>query len=164
MSTTLRLLFVLVASAGSVQCTVPCAGQERLPASVRSWADTSFSRNLADLIDLIEKGDLDAWQQFAGYVQTGLDGERSETYSMACAELARRDPTLFLRHHLDGDAKAVAVGKRAFGGVGSQGRHVMNWLHESRLALAETKTERHKIESYIASLQTVLESIDRRYR
>ena len=105
-----------------------------------------------------------AWKQFAAYELAGLDGEHSETYSMACGDLARRDPTIFLRRHLCGDRTAAAVGKRAYGWIGTGGRHTMNWLHESRLALATTETERQRIKSYIAVLQSVLDSIDRRYR
>jgi hypothetical protein len=119
---------------------------------------------LADLIDRIEEGDMEAWQQFAAYELAGLDGEHSETYSMACAELARRDPTIFLRRHLHGDRTAVAVGKRAYGWIGTGGRHTMNWLLKSRLALATTEAERESIERYIAALQSVVDSIDRRYR
>jgi hypothetical protein len=160
----MRLLMCLAVILGSVGCTATRDRPEEFRASLRTWADTRLSRNLADLIDRIERGDMKAWQRFAAYELAGLDGEHSETYSMACGELARRDPTIFLRRHLCGDQTAAAVGKRAYGWIGTGGRHAMNWLHESRLALATTEAERQRIKSYIAVLQSVLESIDRRYR
>ena len=157
----LRCIIVILALSG---CSTTSTSQKDFGASLRNWVDSPLSRNLANLIDRIEGGDMRAWQRFSAYEVAGLDGEHSETYSMACGELARRDPTIFLRRYLHGDARAVAVGKRAYGWVGTEGRHVMNWLHDSRLALATTEAERKKIERYIAELNTVLESIDLPYR
>ena len=160
----MRLLMCLAVILGLAGCSATSDRPEEYRASIRTWADTGFSRNLADLIVRIEGGDMEAWQRFAAYELAGLAGEHSETYSMACGELARRDPTIFLRRHLCGDRTAAAVGKRAYGWIGTGGRHTMNWLHESRLALATTEAERQLIKSYIAVLQSVLDSIDRRYR
>jgi len=93
-----------------------------------------------------------------------FDGEVSEIYSIACGEVARRDPTLFLRRYLLGDSKALPVGKRAYGWIGREGRHTMDWLHESRLQLAGSPQERRMIEDYISALHSVLASIDRKHR
>jgi hypothetical protein len=160
----MRLLSCLAVILCLAGCSATPDRPEEFRASLRTWADTGLSRNLADLIDRIEGGDIEAWQRFAAYELAGLDGEHSETYSMACGELARRDPTIFLRRHLRGDRTAVLVGKRAYGWIGTGGRHIMNWLHKSRLALAATETERESIKIYISALHTVLDSIDRRYR
>jgi hypothetical protein len=160
----MRLLSCLAVILCSAGCSAIPDGTNEFRSSLRTWADTRLSHSLADLIDRIEGGDMEAWQRFAAYELAGLDGEHSETYSMACGELARRDPTIFLRRHLRGDRTAAAVGKRAYGWIGTGGRHTMNWLHESRLALATTEAERQSIKRYIAALQTVLDSINRRYR
>jgi len=133
-------------------------------ASVISWADTKFSKHLATLLQRIERGDMCAWTEFAAHVNSGLDSERSETYSMACGELARRDPTIFLRRHLMGDPLASAVGTRAYGWVGVGGRNLMNWLHRSRLQLAADQRERQLICDYVEAVESILPSIDRRYR
>lgn len=161
---TMRLLMCLAVFLGAAGCRATRDRPEELRPSIRTWADTGLSRNLADLIVQIEAGDMKAWQRFAAYELAGLDGEHSVTYSMACGEIARRDPTLFLRRHLCGDRTAAAVGKRAYGWIGKGGRQTMNWLHASRLALATTESERQRVESYVATLQSVLNSIDRRYR
>ena len=160
----MRILLCLVLILASSGCSLTSGDREEFGVSLRSWVDSPFSRKLTDLIDHIESGDKVAWQTFSSYTSAGLDGEYSETYSMACSELARRDPTIFLRKHLYGDERAIAVGKRAYGWIGTKGRHVMNWLHDSRLALATTEEERKKIQRYIAELHTVLDSIEPRYR
>jgi hypothetical protein len=105
-----------------------------------------------------------AWDSFTAYQNGRLDGEYAETYDTACGELARRDPTLFLRRHLMGDRRAIPTGKLAYGWIGTEGRHTMNWLHESRLHLANDREERRKIKEYIAALSTVLSSIAKEYR
>jgi hypothetical protein len=160
----MRLLICFVVTLASIGCSSRPDRPEKFRSSLRTWADTSLARNLVDLIERIESGDMVAWQRFTAHEVAGLSGEHALTYSMACGELARRDPTIFLRRHLQGDQRAMAVGKRAYGWIGPGGRHTMNWLHESRLALSTTAAERQSIESYIAALQTVLQSIDRRYR
>ncbi len=151
-------------SVWEVACSSPQQRPEKLLPSVSSWADTGLSRNLAILLKRIEGGDMKAWSEFAAYDDGGLDGEHSETYSMACGELARRDPTIFLRRHLLGDTRALRVGKRAYGWIGTEGRHTMNWLHQSRLQLASGPEERRLIEDYISALHSVLASIERKYR
>ena len=149
---------------GEVACRSHQQRPEKLGPALSTWADTGLSRGLADLLKRIEAGDMKAWFEFAAYVDAGLSGEYSETYSMACGELARRDPTIFLRRHLMGDQKAIRVGKRAYGWIGMEGRHTMNWLNASRLQLAVTPQERQLIEEYIGELHGVLDSIDKKYR
>ena len=96
-----------------------------------------------------------AWSEFASYTDGGLlDGESSSTYSIACGALATRDPTIFLRRYLHGDPRALKVGKRAYDSIGTEGRHTMDWLHQSRLQLASDPRERRLIEKYISALQT----------
>ncbi len=158
------LIVAALLSVWEVACSSHQQRPEKLLPAVSSWADTGLSHNLADLLKRIEGGDMKAWSEFAAYVDGGLDGEHSETYSMACGELARRDPTIFLRRHLLGDPHALRVGKLAYGWIGMEGRHTMNWLHESRLQLASDLRERRLIENYISALYSVLASIDRRYR
>lgn len=63
-----------------------------------------------------------------------------------------------------GDKQAIAVGRRAYGWIGTQGRHIMNWLHTSRLQLAKDKSERRKIEEYIEALRSELKWIAKEYR
>jgi hypothetical protein len=105
-----------------------------------------------------------AWDSFTAYQESHLDGEYAETYDTACGELARRDPTIFLRRHLMGDRRAIDTGKRAYGWIGTAGRHTMNWLNDSRLQLSDNREERRKIKEYIAALHTVLRSIEKQYR
>ena len=105
-----------------------------------------------------------AWSMFAAYADAGLSGEHAETYATVCAELARRDPTIFLRRHLLGDPRALKVGKLAYGWIGPKGRHTLDWLHKSRLQLASDPRERRLIEEYISALHSVLDSIDPKYQ
>ena len=105
-----------------------------------------------------------AWDSFAAYDTRDLDGEHAFIYETACGELARRDPTIFLRRHLMSDARAIPIGKRAYGWIGQEGRHTMNWLNESRLQLAIDRKERQNINEYISALHTVLQSIKKEHR
>ena len=155
---------ISLSTLGFVSCKGDHRQPEKLSPSVRSWADRDLSHKLADLLDEIERGNMNAWDAFKAYETAGLDGESSEAFSTACGELARRDPTIFLRRHLMGDAMGSPVGKRAYGWIGTGGRHAMNWLHDSRLQLATDPEERRKIEEYISALRSVLESIDKEYQ
>ena len=148
----------------SCNSTAPRPEPEKITASVSNWGDTWLARDLEGLLVRIERGDMKAWDSFTAYETAHLSGEHAETYETACGELARRDPTIFLRRHLMGDRRAIPTGKRAYGWIGTEGRHTMNWLHESRLELANDQEERRKIKEYIAALHTVLSSIDKKYR
>jgi hypothetical protein len=73
-----------------------------------------------------------------------------ETFSVACAYLIRRDPTLFLRRHLTGDRYGILCGRRAYGWSSQDYRLVLDAVYRYRLVEAKTKTERQKIEEFIA--------------
>ena len=154
------VLCVCVASCSS---TTPRPEPEKIAASVRNFGGTTLARDLEDLLCRIERGDMKAWDLFTAYPTAHLSGEHAETYDTACGELARRDPTIFLRRHLMGDRRAIPTGKRAYGWIGTEGRHTMNWLHESRLQLANDREERRKIEEYVAALHSVLSAIDKKW-
>jgi hypothetical protein len=143
-------------------CSIQTVKREELLPSLRNGP--GISTTLVPLLVRIEKGDIKAWVVFAAFLDDpSIDGERSLTYSRACAELVRRDPTFLLRRHLLGDPAAVRVAKRAYGYIGMNGRHALNWIHASRLQLARTEQERQRIEEYIIEVQAVLASIDRKY-
>ncbi len=160
-------LSLLPAAAFSV-CLAACRTlhppREKPFPPLSTWTNSGFASDLAALLSRIEKGDMKAWHHFASYLDGAPDGEYSETYSMACGELARRDPTIFLRRHLLGDLRALRVGGRAYGAIGPEGRRTMEWLNEARLQLATDTHERRLIREYISALHSVLDSIDRRYR
>lgn len=111
-----------------------------------------FANRLRILIIRIESGDRSAWERFVSYVNSeGLDGEYSETYSVACADLARRDPTIYLRHFMNGEERALVCGKRAYGSIGFRGRSLLDDVYASRLYLAKEPAERRKILAFTST-------------
>jgi hypothetical protein len=80
------------------------------------------------LIERIEAGEESAWTEFKR-VGSNLDGEYSQTYSVACSELLRRDPTFFLRRYLAGDTEAIVQGRKGYGWSGDQGRSLMDDIY-----------------------------------
>lgn len=99
------------------------------------YTNSPFSQRLAGLIDRIERGDSDAWAEFKRQGKD-LDGEYSQTFSVACAELVTRDPTFFLRRYLAGDSSVIPFAKRANGWVGQDGRDLLNAVYDRRGAIA----------------------------
>jgi hypothetical protein len=110
----------------------------------------SFSKRLTVLEEKIDGGDLAAWREFASYADK-VDGESAETYAVACSELARRDPTFFLRRYLAGDAIALRGGREAFGWSGDRERRLLTAVYAERLYIASTRRERQKIRAFISA-------------
>ena len=108
---------------------------------------------MAEYVRKAGEGDVTAWHKFSKLSEdTILDGENSVTYSIACAELARRDPAIFLRRHINGDKYAIVLAERAFGWLGHEGRSAINWHHFTRLRLAADPIERKVIQDFIDGL------------
>jgi len=123
--------------------------------AVRQYVDSPFARRLAILISKIERGDLASWQEFASYAYR-LDGggEYAETYGVACAELARHDPTLFLRSYLAGDDDALFCGWSAHHWSSQVARRRMAAICAQRLATASDAGERRKIKDFVSETAT----------
>ena len=92
--------------------------------------------------------DFNAWKAFAS-LGSGLDGEHSQTYSIACAELARRDPTFYLRRYLIGDHSAILCAKKAYSWSGTRGRSVLDAVYAERLYIATNPQENKAIKTFI---------------
>ncbi len=93
-------------------------------------------------------GDNLAWNEFAE-IRHGLDGEKSQTYAVACAELLRRDPTFFLRKYLKKDTKALEPGKLAYRWSDPKGRILYDEVYARRLYIATDAKERKRIGVFI---------------
>jgi len=108
-----------------------------------------FGKALIALMGRIERGDLSAWKTFASYSHrpNRLDGECAETYALACSELARRDPTFYLRRYLIGDTRAIALGRNAYNFSAS--RSLLDAVYADRLYIAANEEERRQIQTFI---------------
>ena len=122
-------------------------------ASVAEYSTSKFSLSLHSLLIRIERGDRSAWREFLKYGRnpdgTPLDGEYSQTYSVALADLAARDPTFYLRRYLNGDRAAIQMGHTAYGWAGEGGRRVLDGAYSQRLRLAGNAKERSRIQTFI---------------
>ena len=96
----------------------------------------------------IELGSGRAWEDFLKNGED-LDGEYSQTYSVACSELLRRDPTVCLRKFLQGDSRALVVGKKGFGWSGRKGRELLEELYTRRLYICSDDRERNLVVRFI---------------
>jgi hypothetical protein len=136
------LLIILVPFACS-------AGQLKPTLRPTEWGEGQQGVILERQIAGIEASAPAIWREF----RTGADtrgAHTSETFSVACAYLIRRDPTFFLRRYLSGDAYAIPCGKRAYGWSGKQYQRVLDSVYRFRLLEAKLPTERQKIEQFIA--------------
>jgi len=95
-----------------------------------------------------EAGDPGAWKRFASY-RTLVDGEYAETYAVACAELAARDPTFYLRRYLLGDLSAIRCAWEGYWWAGDRRRSLLDATYAERLYIAANSQERRKIETFI---------------
>ena len=147
----ISVYFCLAVSFLGACCQFTNSGTTRAASSVSRVCRTSpLAQALKRLLDKIEAGDMTAWQEFAGYENSeGMDGERSLIYSVACAELLRRDPTFLLRRYLLGDAKTLACAHRGYGWSGIEGREILNKVYGQRLAIEESKAVRNQISEFI---------------
>jgi hypothetical protein len=121
--------------------------QEPLFSTIR-YANSSFAHRLTSLIDRIEGGDLAAWESFKSS-GVGLDGEYSQTYSIACAELVTRDPTFFLRLYLRDDASVIPYAYEAYAWSGDAGRTVLDQIYDRRLRIEGSSDRRVRIEKFV---------------
>lgn len=118
--------------------------------SVSRYVGSEFSKGLAALVTKIEGGNSDAWMRFKEELESpNLDGERSQTFSVACAEISRRDPTFFLRMYLLGDKVALKCAQRAYGYTDAEGRAIMDQILSRRLYIAEAESEKAAIKRFI---------------
>ena len=78
-----------------------------------------------------------------------MDGERSLIYTIACAELLRRDPTFLLRRYLLGDLSALACGRRGYDRSGVEGRAILNKVYGQRLAIEDSTAVHIQISEFI---------------
>jgi hypothetical protein len=138
-----RSLLLLVVTAAT--CS---AGQLKPAMRPIEWGEGQQGIVLERQIAVIEASAPDAWREFRTGHDT-LGAHRSETFSVACAYLIRRDPTFFLRRHLTGDRYAIPCGKRAYGWSGKEYRRVLDSVYRFRLLEARSPIERHKIEQFI---------------
>jgi hypothetical protein len=116
--------------------------------STTRYVSSGYSKHLTKLLERIDAGDDVAWSEFkkAG---KDVDGEHSQTYSVACSELLRRDPTFFLRKYLFGDDESIECGRLGYEWSGDQGRLLMDEIYARRLYIADSKVERDKIMRFI---------------
>lgn len=121
--------------------------------SVAKYSTSKFSLSLHSLLIRIERGDASAWREFIreGRASDGtpLDGEYAQTYNVALADLAGRDPTFYLRRYLNGDRAAIQMGQTAYGWAGESGRRVLDGAYAQRLDLAANAAERRRIQTFI---------------
>ena len=116
--------------------------------AARYASESPFSMRLDRCVREIEGGSGKAWENFIKYGE-GLDGEHSQIYSVACSELMRRDPTVCLRKFLQGDSRALKVGKKGFGWSGSRGREILEEVYSRRLYICSDKKERNLVGRFI---------------
>lgn len=110
-------------------------------------SDGSYGNILESQIAAIERSDPAAWHQF----RIGNDtrgAHTSETFSAGCAYLVRRDPTFFLRRHMEGDRYALPCGRRAYQWSGDY-RQVLDSVYKFRLLEAKSPSEKERIEQFI---------------
>jgi hypothetical protein len=85
---------------------IACSADELKPTTRPiEWGEGQQGVILEKQIAAIEATEPAVWREF----RTGADtmgAHTSETFSVACAYLIRRDPTFFLRRHLSGDSYA----------------------------------------------------------
>jgi len=134
-------------------CTAQKYDLEYWGSSTSRYVESPFAQRLSGLVQSIEKGDLSAWDNFARLGE-GLDGEYSQTYSVACSELLRRDPTFLLRRYIAGDERTIAVARRGYGWSGHTGRCLLDEIYARRLYIASTNSERRRISDYIEQTAT----------
>ena len=111
------------------------------------FADGPLARSLDADIHTIERSEPQGWRSLALHASQ-VDGEYAETFAVACANLVRRDPTVFLRRHLAGDADALLCGWAAFGWDPDY-RPVLDAVYRFRLLEARSATERQRIQEFI---------------
>lgn len=113
-----------------------------------------FEADIAKQIAVLERDPTDerAWAAFAAIHETFLDGERAFMFSIACGELARRDPAFFLRKHLTGDPQAVPIGRVAYRWIVADGQRMLDLYHASRMRLSGSQDERAKIEAFVVGI------------
>ena len=117
--------------------------------SPRQFADSKLARKLEADITAIEGNEPAGWKDLASYAHK-LDGEHAETFAVACADLLRRDPTIFLRRHLAGDPNARFCGWAAYGHVGNY-RSIVDAVYSRRLHEARSEAEYRSIKQFIMS-------------
>lgn len=139
---------MLAGCAALMGCAQTGRDEHYWTSTVRRDANGPHSEYLTRLLDRIERGDLAAWREFAraGYK---YDGEYLETYWVACAELARRDPTFFLRRDLDHDRWAVHWGRCAYQYSDHKSRRRLDAIYAERIYIADNPGERREIEAFI---------------
>ena len=145
---------ILIACAFLCSCTTQKHDLEYWSSTTARYVDSPFAQSLSSLVQRIEKGDLSAWDKFAAEAN-GLDGEYSQTYSVACSELLRRDPTFLLRRYLAGDPRALSAARRGYGRSGPAGRSLLDEIYARRLYIASTDLERRKIADFIDQTATI---------
>ena len=136
-------------------CATQKHDSEYWSSTTSRYVESPFAQSLSGLVKKIERGDLSAWDTFAAKGED-LDGEYSQTYSVACSELLRRDPTFFLRRHLAGDPRAIAPATRGYGWSGHTGRGLLDEIYARRLYIASTDSERRLISDFIGQTATIV--------
>lgn len=139
-----------------ILCLIPCflllcypheAKSREAPYSTLSYANSGLSRRLTKIIDRIEEGDRRAWNQFKSEGKD-LDGEYSQTYSVACAEILTRDPTFFLRLYLTGDTTVIPYALRGYQWSGDQRRSLLNQIYENRIRIENAPQKKRLIADF----------------
>ena len=113
------------------------------------FAPGALATELEANVTAIERSTPARWIAFSRLARH-LDGEKGETFAVACAYLVRRDPTIFLRRHLAGDRYGILCGLRAYGWSGKEYQRVLDEVYRYRLLEAKSAVERQKIEQFIA--------------
>lgn len=127
-----------------------CATHGPSPATApTAIAGSSYGEWLERHIAAMEAHAPAAWAEFRIGADT-LSAHGGETFAAACAYLIRRDPTFFLRRHLNGDRYGILCGRRAYGWSGRDYQRVLDSVYRYRLLEAKSATERQKIEEFIS--------------
>lgn len=124
------------------------------PQVYRHWtpvefADSPLARSLEKDIAAIERSEPNGWRSFSSHAYR-VDGEYAETFSVACAHLLRRDPTIFLRRYLAGDPDALFCGWAGYGWSGDY-RTVLDEMYRQRLVISRSASERRRIQEFITA-------------
>ena len=142
--------FLLAATLVLIGCAENHQNSEYWTASTSRYTNSKYSMSLGVLLHRIEAGDKSAWTEFKN-AGSGVDGERSQVFSVACSELLRRDPTFTLRRYLKGDDEAITYSRRGYmwSARHEKGRALMDEIYARRIYIATSEPERIRIKQFI---------------